>query len=81
MVGPLEVIQKGKAITDCKGSKTDLALKQGDNLDIIRVQGNPEGKWLGRTQDGTSAYMTSVLLSLDMAYQPHPTLTLYIIII
>uniref|UniRef100_A0A3Q3XLW6 Helically-extended SH3 domain-containing protein n=1 Tax=Mola mola TaxID=94237 RepID=A0A3Q3XLW6_MOLML len=56
LVGPLETIQQGKACVDCRGSKTDLALKQGDCLDIIRVQGNPEGKWLGRTQDGSSEF-------------------------
>lgn len=52
----MEVIHQGKARVDCKGNKTDLVLKQGDCLDIIRVQGNPEGKWLGRTQDGSSKF-------------------------
>ncbi|XP_035769777.1 FYN-binding protein 1-like [Neolamprologus brichardi] len=56
LVGPLEVLQKGKASTDCRSSKTDLGLKQGDPVDIIRVQGNPEGKWLGRAQDGSSRF-------------------------
>uniref|UniRef100_A0A8D0AP31 Helically-extended SH3 domain-containing protein n=1 Tax=Sander lucioperca TaxID=283035 RepID=A0A8D0AP31_SANLU len=56
LVGPLEVVHQGKARLDCRSSKTDLALKQGQSLDIIRVQGNPEGKWLGRTQDGSSKF-------------------------
>lgn len=45
-----------KARADFRSNKTDLALKQGECLDIIRVQGNPEGKWLGRTQDGSSEF-------------------------
>uniref|UniRef100_A0A8C6LIT3 FYN binding protein b n=1 Tax=Nothobranchius furzeri TaxID=105023 RepID=A0A8C6LIT3_NOTFU len=56
LVGPLEVIQKGKALLDCRGGKVDLATKQGDHLDIIRVQGNPEGKWLARSQDGSCMF-------------------------
>uniref|UniRef100_A0A3Q3XGY9 Helically-extended SH3 domain-containing protein n=1 Tax=Mola mola TaxID=94237 RepID=A0A3Q3XGY9_MOLML len=77
LVGPLETIQQGKACVDCRGSKTDLALKQGDCLDIIRVQGNPEGKWLGRTQDGSSEFthFTGLILAcssslyLEQLYQ------------
>ncbi|XP_035041029.2 FYN-binding protein 1 isoform X1 [Hippoglossus stenolepis] len=65
LVGPLEVIQQGKACVDCKGNKTDLLLKLGDSLDILRVQGNPEGKWLGRTQDGSIGYVKTVSVEID----------------
>ncbi|XP_008422271.1 FYN-binding protein isoform X2 [Poecilia reticulata] len=65
LTGSLEVIQKGKALTDCKGSKMDLALRQGDQLDIVRVQGNPEGKWLARTTDGTIGYVKTTLVEID----------------
>ncbi|XP_073333878.1 FYN-binding protein 1 isoform X2 [Pagrus major] len=65
LVGPLETIHQGKARVDCRGSKTDLALKQGDSLDIIRVQGNPEGKWLGRTQDGSIGYVKTTSVEID----------------
>ncbi|XP_014838795.1 PREDICTED: FYN-binding protein isoform X2 [Poecilia mexicana] len=65
LTGPLEVIQKGKALTDCKGGKMDLALKQGDQLDIVRVQGNPEGKWLARTTDGTIGYVKTTSVEID----------------
>lgn len=54
LVGPLETVHQVKARLDCRGGKTDLALKQGEDLDIIRVQGNPEGRWLGRNQEGAS---------------------------
>ncbi|KAM6975929.1 FYN-binding protein 1 [Tautogolabrus adspersus] len=65
LVGPLEVLQRGKASVDCRGSRTDLALKQGDSLDIIRVQGNPEGKWLGRIQDGSIGYVKTTSVEID----------------
>ncbi|KAM9734416.1 FYN-binding protein 1 isoform 1-T1 [Menidia menidia] len=65
LVGALEALQQGKARADCKGSKTDLALKQGDYLDIIRVQGNPEGKWLARTQDGSIGYVKTTSVEID----------------
>ncbi|XP_077352591.1 FYN-binding protein 1 isoform X2 [Festucalex cinctus] len=65
LVGPVEVIQQGKARVDCRGSKTELALKRGDCLDIIRVQGNPEGKWLGRKQDGAIGYVKTTSVEID----------------
>ncbi|XP_070845838.1 FYN-binding protein 1 isoform X2 [Chaetodon trifascialis] len=65
LVGPLEAIHQVKARVDCRGSKTDLAMKQGDCLDIIRVQGNPEGKWLGRTQDGSIGYVKTTSVEID----------------
>ncbi|XP_071322194.1 FYN-binding protein 1 isoform X2 [Trachinotus anak] len=65
LVGPLEVIHQGKARVDCKSSKTDLGLKQGDCVDIIRVQGNPEGKWLARLQDGSIGYVKTTSVEID----------------
>ncbi|XP_010789078.1 FYN-binding protein isoform X3 [Notothenia coriiceps] len=65
LVGSLDVIHQGKACVDCKGSKTDLALKHGDCLDIIRVMGNPEGKWVGRLQDGSIGYVKTTAVEID----------------
>ncbi|XP_053735675.1 FYN-binding protein 1 isoform X1 [Synchiropus splendidus] len=65
LVGPMTVIHQGKALMDCRGSKTDLALKQGESLDIIRTQGNPEGKWLGRNQDGSIGYVKITSVKID----------------
>ncbi|CAF99325.1 unnamed protein product [Tetraodon nigroviridis] len=62
LFGPLETIHQGKARLDFRGSKTDLPLKQGEGLDIIRVQGNPEGKWLGRNQEGSSEFCSDLTL-------------------
>ncbi|KAM9306691.1 FYN-binding protein 1 isoform 2-T2 [Pholidichthys leucotaenia] len=65
LVGPLEVLQKGKALIDCRSHKTDLALKQGDNVDIIRIHGNPEGKWLARSPDGSIGYVKTTSVEID----------------
>lgn len=74
-MGPLEAIHQAKARVDCRGSKTDLALKQGDSLDIIRVQGNPEGKWLGRTQDGSSGFKSSLLPFFNLETRTETTIS------
>ncbi|KAM3874347.1 LOW QUALITY PROTEIN: FYN-binding protein 1 [Diretmus argenteus] len=66
LVGPLEMIHKVKARVDSRGSKTDLALKQGDWVDIIRINGNPEGKWLGRTEDGSVGYVKTTSVDIDL---------------
>ncbi|XP_061656340.1 FYN-binding protein 1 isoform X2 [Phyllopteryx taeniolatus] len=73
LVGPVEVIHRGKARVDYKGSKTELALKRGDCLDIVRVQGNPEGKWLGRKQDGSIGYVKTTSVEIDFnTLKNHP---------
>ncbi|XP_054613610.1 FYN-binding protein 1 isoform X2 [Dunckerocampus dactyliophorus] len=65
LVGPLEALHQGKARVDCRGSRTELALKRGDCLDIVRVQGTPEGKWLGRKQDGSIGYVKTTSVEID----------------
>nr|XP_057912849.1 FYN-binding protein 1 isoform X2 [Doryrhamphus excisus] len=65
LVGPLEALHQGKARVDCRGGRTELALKRGDCLDIIRVQGTPEGKWLGRKQDGSIGYVKTTSVEID----------------
>ncbi|XP_029922056.1 FYN-binding protein 1 isoform X2 [Myripristis murdjan] len=66
LVGPLTPIHQVKARVDHRGGKTELSLKQGDWVDIIRVQGNPEGKWLGRTQDGSYGYVKITSVDIDL---------------
>ncbi|TSX03308.1 FYN-binding protein 1 [Bagarius yarrelli] len=65
LIGPLKVIHKVKARTDCKGSRTDLCFKQGDFIDILRITDNPEGRWLGRTQDGSCGYVKTESVQID----------------
>ncbi|KAJ7987087.1 hypothetical protein DPEC_G00335110 [Dallia pectoralis] len=43
----------------------DLAYKQGDSIEIIRVIENPEGRWLGRTQEGSYGYVKTEGVETD----------------
>ncbi|XP_071780711.2 FYN-binding protein 1-like [Centroberyx gerrardi] len=63
--GPVCVIQKGKARLDCKGGKTDLPLKQGETIEIVRITENPEGRWLARTMEGYYGYVTTKSVDID----------------
>ncbi|XP_068609321.1 FYN-binding protein 1 [Brachionichthys hirsutus] len=65
LAGPQEAIHQVAARVDSRASKTDLGLKQGECLDIIRVLGNPEGKWLARTRDGSIGYVKITSVEID----------------
>ncbi|CAL8321357.1 unnamed protein product [Lota lota] len=66
LVGSLEVMHRVKVVVDSRGSKTDLALKKGDWVDIIRVNNNPEGKWLGRLDNGSFGYLKNDCVEVDL---------------
>ncbi|RXM98651.1 FYN-binding protein [Acipenser ruthenus] len=63
--GPIEVIHKVRARVDYKGAKNELTVKQGETIDIIRITENPEGKWLGRSADGSYGYIKTVSVEID----------------
>ncbi|XP_036384874.1 FYN-binding protein 1 isoform X2 [Megalops cyprinoides] len=63
--GPMQVIHKVKARVDCRGGKMDLAVKQGESIEIIRITDNPEGRWLGRTSDGSYGYVKTESVEID----------------
>lgn len=52
--GPIEVIHLARVREDCQGGKNDLSVQQGENVEIIRVNNNPGGKWLARDARGSS---------------------------
>ncbi|XP_042188005.1 FYN-binding protein 1-like [Callorhinchus milii] len=64
VVGAIEVFQMVKASVDYKGGKNDLSFKQGENLEVIRITDNPEGRWLARTMDGCCKYLDAPLYRL-----------------
>ncbi|KAK0143014.1 FYN-binding protein 1 [Merluccius polli] len=66
LVGPLEVMHRVKVKVDSRGGRTDLPLKKGDWVDVLRVQDNPEGKWLGRSDNGSFGYLKNDCVELDM---------------
>ncbi|XP_018409890.1 PREDICTED: FYN-binding protein [Nanorana parkeri] len=60
----VEVIHHAKACMDHKGGKNELSFKNGDQIEVIRVTDNPEGKWLGR-MNGTYGYIKTTMVIVD----------------
>ncbi|XP_051960830.1 FYN-binding protein 1-like isoform X3 [Xyrauchen texanus] len=73
---PLQVIHQVKAKADCKGGKYDLSIKKGESIDIIRITDNPEGKWLGRTQDGSIGLVKTEMVEIDFSMLKNQSLSL-----
>ncbi|XP_008260361.2 FYN-binding protein 1 isoform X4 [Oryctolagus cuniculus] len=65
LTGPIQVIHQAKACCDVKGGKNELSFKQGDQIEIIRLTDNPEGKWLGRTSKGSYGYIKTTAVEID----------------
>ncbi|XP_074138712.1 FYN-binding protein 1 isoform X4 [Sminthopsis crassicaudata] len=65
LTGPIQVLHRAKACCDVKGGKNELSVKQGEEIEIIRITDNPEGKWLGRTSKGTYGYIKTTAVEID----------------
>ncbi|XP_058536093.1 FYN-binding protein 1 isoform X1 [Ochotona princeps] len=65
LTGPIQVIHRAKACCDVKGGKNELSFKQGEEIEIIRITDNPEGKWLGRTSRGSYGYIKTTAVEID----------------
>ncbi|XP_029434193.1 FYN-binding protein 1 isoform X2 [Rhinatrema bivittatum] len=61
LVGSIEVLHQARACVDYKGGKNELSVKQGDQIEIIRITDNPEGKWLGRVKDSYGFIKTTLV--------------------
>ncbi|KAL8203959.1 UNVERIFIED_CONTAM: hypothetical protein K2H54_065676 [Gekko kuhli] len=78
LVGPIEVIHQARACSDYKGGKNELTFKQGDNIEIIRITDNPEGKWLGRIR-GSYGYIKTTMVEIDydsLKRKPRPLISI-----
>ncbi|XP_030322733.1 FYN-binding protein 1 [Calypte anna] len=64
LVGPIQVLHQARACADYKGGKNELSVKQGDEIEIIRLTDNPEGKWLGRIK-GCYGYIKTATVEID----------------
>ncbi|XP_063151799.1 FYN-binding protein 1, partial [Candoia aspera] len=62
--GPIEILHLARASTDFKGGKYDLTFRQGDQIEILRITDNPEGKWLGRL-NGSYGYIKTTMVAID----------------
>uniref|UniRef100_A0A8C6F2I5 FYN-binding protein 1 n=2 Tax=Monodon monoceros TaxID=40151 RepID=A0A8C6F2I5_MONMO len=65
LTGPIQVIHQAKACCDVKGGKNELSFKQGEQIEIIRITDNPEGKWLGKTARGSYGYIKTTAVEID----------------
>ncbi|XP_016079293.1 PREDICTED: FYN-binding protein [Miniopterus natalensis] len=65
LTGPVEVLHQARACCDVKGGKNELSVKQGEQIEIIRITDNPEGKWLGRTTRGSYGYIKTTAVQID----------------
>ncbi|XP_051957771.1 FYN-binding protein 1 isoform X1 [Xyrauchen texanus] len=63
--GPIEVIHMARVREDWHGGKDDLSVQQGESVEIIRVNNNPEGKWLARNLEGSIGYISNVCVDVD----------------
>ncbi|XP_021236425.1 FYN-binding protein isoform X6 [Numida meleagris] len=64
LTGPIQVLHQARACVDSKGGKNELTVKQGDQIEIIRLTDNPEGKWLGRIK-GCYGYIKTTVVEID----------------
>ncbi|CAI9602239.1 unnamed protein product, partial [Staurois parvus] len=64
LTSDIEVIHQVKASVDHKGGKNELSFKSGDQIEVIRVTDNPEGKWLGR-MNGIYGYIKTTMVNVD----------------
>ncbi|XP_061218723.1 FYN-binding protein 1 isoform X2 [Neopsephotus bourkii] len=64
LTGPIQVLHQARACADHKGGKNELTVKQGDEIEIIRLNDNPEGKWLGRI-NGCYGYIKTTMVEID----------------
>ncbi|XP_008566728.1 PREDICTED: FYN-binding protein [Galeopterus variegatus] len=65
LTGPIQVIHQARACCDVKGGRNELSFKQGEQIEIIRITDNPEGKWLGRTARGSYGYIKTTAVEID----------------
>ncbi|NWW84063.1 FYB1 protein, partial [Rhynochetos jubatus] len=64
LMGSIQVLHQARACVDHKGGKNELTIKQGDEIEIIRLTDNPEGKWLGRIK-GCYGYIKTTMVEID----------------
>ncbi|NXN47906.1 FYB1 protein, partial [Rhinoptilus africanus] len=64
LIGPIQVLHQARACVDHKGGKNELTVKQGHEIEIIRLTDNPEGKWLGRIK-GCYGYIKTTMVEID----------------
>ncbi|XP_041133036.1 FYN-binding protein 1-like isoform X2 [Polyodon spathula] len=65
VTGLEDTIYRAEVKEESKGGKNDLAVKQGDVVDLIRTTKCPTGKWLAKDWDGNYGYISVAALEMD----------------
>ncbi|XP_058887479.1 FYN-binding protein 1-like isoform X3 [Acipenser ruthenus] len=60
-----DTMYRAEVKEESKGGKNDLAVKQGDVVDLIRTTKCPSGKWLAKDCDGNYGYISVTALEMD----------------
>ncbi|XP_019953925.1 FYN-binding protein 1 [Paralichthys olivaceus] len=64
--GEIEVLHTAKVRQDWQGGgKLDLCVREGENVEILRVRNNPGGKWLARSLNGNYGYISNTCVDID----------------
>lgn len=58
-------IDAGLVKTDCRGSRNDLPVKRNETVLILRMEGNPSGKWLVKNERGKIGYVELTNIEVD----------------
>ncbi|KFM57668.1 FYN-binding protein, partial [Stegodyphus mimosarum] len=58
-------IDDGLVKADSRGGKGDLAVKRGETVLILRMEGNPSGRWLVKNEKGKVGYVELTNIEVD----------------
>ncbi|XP_072516843.1 FYN-binding protein 1 isoform X2 [Salminus brasiliensis] len=65
LTGDVEVLHMARVREDWQGGKNDLRVRMGENVEIVRVENNPGGKWLARNMNGEYGYISNTCVDVD----------------
>lgn len=66
ITGQEDALYQAKVVVTAKGRKTDLPVKMGDTISIIRTGNCPKGKWLARDSSNNYGYVSVDHVELDI---------------
>ncbi|KAI4904252.1 hypothetical protein NFI96_031781 [Prochilodus magdalenae] len=60
-----EVLLIARVREDWQGGKNDLHVRQGESVEIVRVNNNPGGRWLARNMNREYGYISNSCVDVD----------------
>lgn len=64
--GEMNILHTAKVRHDWLAEgKLDLSVRQGESVEILRVENNPRGKWLARSLTGQYGYISNSCVDID----------------